>query len=903
MDPPAWTPQNTAPMHAAAVQRSSNNGEMSKSTRHCSSLASHMHLNWLRLRSESIPFGSSVFRGSPSRYHCCGADDTSSIWAADFDTFPIDNHRGDMTLVCPGLIKNKRSLRPATVITKNESASKTVDILKVLSKSSSGESSSSSGTSSSDGSMPPPEFILPRKEIRKTVKFVVKTWSKLALDLDMKFMDDNGVACAAFPVKASTNHREILSNHSSPLYGLQFVNSVCGLGASKQTVEPDHSEIFKVLLKSSGGGNSSPTTSNSSATSTTSNMSMLPPGFTLPRKEIRDTIKYHHKLGKILSKLALDPDMKSMDDTGVNCAMFPVDASTNHPYKYHRGKLSKHSSPPNGLQFFNSVCGLGASKQIVEPVHIHSFKTRKEFPNGVAQWVSHFENDVNHDVELEQVSSMGSAFSSSNYSSKTNRSKKLEQHLSFLESHMIFQFSSSAASPTNHFIASSPMGDWPAESSTNGCYGDWTASIIDCKETVSFFPMMGDLRSPPMRTPSSVGHDAADAVSSLGSSKAWNSALNPMYSASPPITPIKIGFISNVELMNIYASRQEVEFNYDDNDDDGFIHQLGLDNACYELVEDLRRIKDETESMMKEIKNKIRNDIRETMDKQMQQHHSRLKLEVSELTERLEKASQATVKAMETYQTDKENKSPQSLLHRKASSPFPRKELQSSSSLRHSTDSSTFFYKTPITSATENVVNSEVLLKELQKYFLSMEASILDKLTAHVDKDAMRQQYAIEEIIEEKVSKVIAGSNLEMILAVQAVKAETEHVSKMALRDRTPPTDRTPPQICFSKNQIGLISPVCQAPFPRNVRSSKSIGEDKSWIRGINSRQCVCSVIWWFCVIKDAEEGPQKSLEDSFTETMNVIDEFVADCDDLVSDFDKIASRMQDGNVSFDSDI
>jgi soluble cytochrome b562 len=55
-------------------------------------------------------------------------------------------------------------------------------------------------------------------------------------------------------------------------------------------------------------------------------------------------------------------------------------------------------------------------------------------------------------------------------------------------------------------------------------------------------------------------------------------------------------------------------------------------------------------------------------------------------------------------------------------------------------------------------------------------------------------------------------------------------------------------------------------------------------------------------VIKDAEEAPQKSLEDSFTETMNAIDEFVADCDDLVSDFDKIASRMQDGNVSFDSD-
>ena len=296
--------------------------------------------------------------------------------------------------------------------------------------------------------------------------------------------------------------------------------------------------------------------------------------------------------------------------------------------------------------------------------------------------------------------------------------------------------------------------------------------------------------------------------------------------------------------------------------------------------------------MMKEVKNQIRNDIGETLDKQMQQHRFRLKLEVSELSERLENATQATIKAMQTYQTDKENESPQSSLRRKASSPFPRKQLQSPASLRHSTDSSTFFGKAPITPATENVINSEVLLKELQKSFVSMEARIFDKLTAHMDKDAIRQQHAIEEIIEEKVSKVIAGSNLEMKLAVQAVKAETERVSKMALRVRTPPTDRTPPRIGFSKNQTGFISPIRQAPFPRNFSSAKSIGADKSWIRGISSS-----------VIKDAEEGPQKSLEDSFTETMNVIDEFVADCDDLVSDFDIIASRMQDGNVSFDSDL
>ena len=885
VDPPGWTPQNTAPLQAAAGQRSSNNcEEVLKSTRHSSSLASQS-LASKSVVSESVPFGSSVFRESPTRGHRCGTDDTSSIWAADSDKSSIDYHIGDMTLVWPGSVKNGRSPRHTMIKKKNESASKTVEILKVLSKRCGGESSSTTSSSDgSDGSMPPPGFTLPLKEIRDTDNFVRKTLSKLALDQDTKSMDDNRVNCFTFSVDASTNNGEILPSHSSPLNGLQFVYSVCGSGASNQIVEPLHRDNSK----QSGGGNSSSAASNSSTSSSSdgSDGGMLPPGFTLPRKEIRNTIKYHHKLGKILSKLALDPDMKSMDDIGVNCAPFPVDASTHHDYTNHIELLSNDLSAPNGSQFFNSVCESGALKRIVEPVHTRSFEMRKEFSNGVAQWVSNFENVVNHDVELEQVPSMGSASSSSNYSSKTSRSKKLEQHLSFLESHMLFQFSSSAA-------------NWPAGSPTNDCQGDWTSSITDCNHTsisnmssnASFFPMMGDLRSPPMRTPSPVGQDAADAVTSLGSPTACNSALPPLYSVSPPITPIGIGFIGRLESIKISTSRQEVKSIDDDNDDDGFIHQQGLDNACRELVEDLRRIKDETASMMKEIKNEIRYDIEETVDKQMQQHRSRLKFDVSELSERLESATQATIKAMQTHQTDTENENPQCSLRMKALSPFPRKQLQSPVSLRHSNDSSTFFSKAPITPATENVINSEVLLKELQKSFVSMEARIFDKFTAHMDKDAIRQQHAIEEIIEEKVSKVIAGSNLEMKLAVQAVKAETERVSKMVMRDRTPPTDRTPPRICLSKNQRCFISPIGQAPFPINGRSSKSIGADKTWIRGISSS-----------VIKDAEECPWKSLEDNFTETMNAIDEFVADCDDLVSDFDKIASRMQDGNVSFDSD-
>ena len=43
-------------------------------------------------------------------------------------------------------------------------------------------------------------------------------------------------------------------------------------------------------------------------------------------------------------------------------------------------------------------------------------------------------------------------------------------------------------------------------------------------------------------------------------------------------------------------------------------------------------------------------------------------------------------------------------------------------------------------------------------------------------------------------------------------------------------------------------------------------------------------------------------LEDSFAETMKVIDEFVDDCDDLANDFDRIAFRMQDADVQSDPD-
>ncbi|KAL3761675.1 hypothetical protein ACHAW5_002655 [Stephanodiscus triporus] len=746
VDPPEWPPQNTVTRRAAAVavQRSSNNGEMSKSTQHSLSLASRSHDSRSNA-SVSAASKSHVFRGSPPRDHRCGADDTSSIWVANSDSSSCD----DMTSN-----KNERVPRPLMKEDTNVFASELVEIPQVLLKSrcdgsdgSSSGSSSSSSSSSNDGSMPPP-------------------------------------------------------------------------------------------------------------------------GFTLPRKEIRDTIKYHHKMGRILSKLALDPDMKSMVDSRVTGATFPVDAYTNHS-----GIMSVHSSSLNGLHCINSTGGSDVSKKIVVPNYACKIKEKKEFPICVEQWVSNFVNVVSHDAELERVPSMESGCSSSHNSSKTNRSKKLEQHLSFLERHMILQFSSSAASPTNH---------WPAASPSNDCHGDWTSSITDHNATsisnmpsnVSFFPIMDDLRSPLTRTSSPVGQvdDAADMDPSPKSSMAYNFSLPRVHHASSQTT------------LNI---DYDAVADTDGGGNDEIKCQQDLDNACSELVEDIRRIKDETASMMMKIKDGIRTDIQETMEAQMQQHRSRLKLEVSEMSRRLENAAQATVKAIESFQTDKENEVLLSPLLRKASPSYPHKRMQS-----YGTNSSTFSSKTPNPPAAVNDINGEILLTELEKSFLSMEARILDKLTAQMDNDAIRQQLAIKEMIEEKVSKAIAGSNLETKLAVHAVKAEAERVSKMVLRDRTPPRDKTPQQTGLSKTQTSFISPTRNAPSPQISSNSKSKGDDKSWIRGNTSS-----------VIKEAKHGSQRSLEDSFTDTMKVIDDFVADCDDIVSDFDKIAFRMQDGNDSSDSEF
>jgi len=548
----------------------------------------------------------------------------------------------------------------------------------------------------------------------------------------------------------------------------------------------DTDEVFQVLPKS--------TTSSSSG-------SIMPPqGFTLPRQEIRDAIQYHDmlgkklsnpelnprdliqyhdKLGKTLSQLALDPQLRSVDGKGDGTAgeySVTLTHSTDDMSSFDSSRL-------NGLKysFSGSDCGggLGAANNnnssSVVGEGIHGRTVSSLLSN---QWVA--KNFFDGNIRLEQVSSMDSGSSNNTgyiskaISTQSNRSsrsiQKLEQHVSFLER---------SASSNNHDITL-PINH-PQQTDNN---------ITPSNDSVSFFPEVDDLKSPPMWVSSSDGETGDEDGA--------------MVESSPPNTP-----------MGCAASSLQEE---------------------------------ESSDMMSKIRDQIRLDVKQTMDTEMKQHHSKIKETVSEMSTQLEKTVHDTVKR----HVDKENAHPQQ---------------QSSMN------------------------ESGGLLKELEKSFQSMEESILNKLTLQMDKEASYQRQAMEEIIEEKVSKVIAGSSLEMNLAVQEVKKESERVTKMnALRERTPPPgERTPPRRTKTpprvpstmKKRISSRSPNRRhsAPSP-NSSGKKSNKSDNSWIQSTSPST--------------------KNLEDSFADTMRVIDEFVDDCDDIANDFDRIAHRMRDVDLPSD---
>ena len=473
-----------------------------------------------------------------------------------------------------------------------------------------------------------------------------------------------------------------------------------------------------------------------------------PPGFCLPRKEIREAIMYHEELGKALSKLALDPVLKCIDNNDEQISA----AFTNSTAESTLDATTDSS---------NSRYRVGALT-----------------------------------LGSRQVSSLDSTSSKSELSCESNQRNKLEQHLSFLESHATKQCVSST-------MPSQDDGQENVAAAKN------CSSTIHCEPFDDFFfPPVDDLQSLPT------------SAASCDASKCFSSPFN---------TP-------------------KFKETSDDN------------HLCFENANNrqgLRLTKDDIAVMMLECMNKTKSDVSFAIDTQLEKHLSELKSDIFGLGERLD--TLALIQKMEHGKGNKE-------------------ALKS------------YLDKTPMTPRSGNDMERVGFLHELETAFSSMETRIINTITSEVKSTINQQRRAFEAIVEEKISVAIEGFNRKFISDIQQiVKQEINRASVISMGDKS-----TPPPTSL---RIGSLrnhtrqSPPLENDGGASTRKRSSTS-DNSWIQSSSSAS----------TSQNAEHLAQKSLEDSFSDTMKVIDEFVADCDEIASDFDRIALRMESNDVYLDCD-
>jgi hypothetical protein len=253
------------------------------------------------------------------------------------------------------------------------------------------------------------------------------------------------------------------------------------------------------------------------------------------------------------------------------------------------------------------------------------------------------------------------------------------------------------------------------------------------------------------------------------------------------------------------------------------------------ILQGIAQIKEETTTMIDDMGSKLKSDLKELLEKEVVQ----MKSIVSEI-----QPNSAFLASQARFSTA-----------RNAMTPQPQR-----------TDPPPLFDRT-------------VLSDVIQKSLRSIESSILDKITLHMDRDALMQREYLEEMIDEKVSRVIAGQNLELQMALGEMKRATSQATIQA-------TMRQDGDRRF--NDVNKVV----AP-PRYLTP----------IAPIKSEQTTPNSDTEPFPLRELQKEPSiRILEDSFAETMKVIDDFVADCDDLVGDFDKIAFRMEDSFRDNDDD-
>lgn len=569
-----------------------------------------------------------------------------------------------------------------------------------------------------------------------------------------------------------------------------------------------------------------------SNSSSTDEGSMPPPNFVLPRREVVEAITYHRKLGKALSKLALNNDV---NDPSLTCSsvtgMSTLESLSEDSFVDRKGgggmdHLGRLGATSNRNRNEDDNRGGQNNSSTTTTQHHVTFSHPLTLPSPIHAIVQSFSNDSR------------STISGSSNGSGDSKSSAFEQHVAFLgglEDH-IQKFSFGVKGASDEMDMQLEISD--------------SEMMISNEAYDTFFPTSEDLRSPPSCVSSfTFDHDTRDVdttIPPLLFDPMASKVLTSTCLQSPPNTPVATLAPSNYKQSNNFT-------------------RCSFDGG--EILVSMERIKNETAVKMKELQDKMKSELKEAIAKET----DKIKLAMTESSKREEKESE---RASPTPSTQQQAKSTSSVSHIRSQFSSPWKP------------------STPQPSVKEETTECGAILKELQASLRTMESSIIEKIASRMSMDATQHHEVLDDIIEEKVTRVMAGANLEMQLAIQEVKKEMERATKIALQ--TQQAMRTTSTVSCS-NVNAYANPV-RYPLPNQCSPARHSTPNS------NSS----------CILLDSpfstssshgggEEGDlrskKKTLENSFADTMRVIDDFVMDCDDIANDFDKLAFRMEDSDV------
>ncbi|KAL3796946.1 hypothetical protein HJC23_000699 [Cyclotella cryptica] len=541
-----------------------------------------------------------------------------------------------------------------------------------------------------------------------------------------------------------------------------------------------------------------------------------PPDFKLPRKEIVDAIKCHDRLGRALSKLALNTEINDLSKyrvganshtsttlTGTSTfGSFSAESFRDNRERDRLGATVRQRGQQRDVLHTNRELTIGSSFCRGANSKVSS---NNEYIVGVVK-NSSFSSaglQANSWSFSDEIQWTGSESSQSNTSSKSNDSSFL-QHVAFLEGleDHIMKFNSVLI--MDH-ITTPDTGDTSRD-----------------QPAESFFPSSEDLRSPPASSAPTkyLRHSVSSEIFHPSHPYLTPKAdLQDVNTLSPPSTPASVFRFSKIIPPHIDGKS---------------------------ILQGITRIKEETASMLEGMESKLKLDLKELIENEVVQ----IKSVISERTD----------------ETEPTTTSP-SIRNRHANSSFSRMQSQSLQP-QYSTITHVMTPPPQPTTAAPSI-DRNVMSEVIQKSLRSMESSILNKITLHMDRDALQHRAFIEELIDEKVTKVMAGQNLEFQMAMEEVKRAVKEAAVRPSYEPRPP-DGSNAVITPSRYQAPN-----QAAHANNVTSN-------------TDNEPTSPVL--------ETETNIKVLEDSFADTMKMIDDFVADCDDIVSDFDKIAFRMEDSS-------